>query len=214
MTVRQKTGETLEFSRCGLTGRVMLWTRTSPPRLVGQEGGGEGRPAVWIEPNRLNSSVRMVHLTLPMRPQAGWRRMALVGEVAAGRFDVTVAYHEGAGGDTALFVPLDDLPLGCFALRVRGHSMEEADIHDGDYVIVRPQADADNGDLVIASHADPDDPEGYVTLKQFFREKDHIRLQPANAAMAPIHLYPQNGRAPVHIQGKVVAVVRQEAGAS
>jgi repressor LexA len=162
-------------------------------------------PPVIVTPNLLDHSIQMIHL-FAHRAWAGGRPVAIVGEVAAGRFDVTVAYHEG--GDQVLTIPVDGLPLDCFALRVRGSSMQDAGVEHGDYVLIRPQSTANNGELVIATQADSEDPEGYVTLKQFFKENGHIRLQPANAAMAPIHLYPEHGRDPVQIQGKVVAVVR------
>jgi SOS-response transcriptional repressor LexA len=185
----------------------MLWPRESSPRWIGQENALEesSNPAVITMPNPLVQSVQMIHL-FGHRSWGNGRHVAIVGEVAAGRFDVTVAYHEG--GDQLLTVPVDGLPLNCFALRVRGSSMQDAGIQHGDYVLVRPQSMADNGELVIAAQADSEDPEGYVTLKQFFKENGRIRLQPANAAMAPIHLYPEYGRDPVQIQGKVVAIVR------
>jgi repressor LexA len=151
----------------------------------------------------------MVRLAQDYRRWAGGRPVAVVGEVAAGRFDVTVAYRPGPDAEEILFLP----PMAsrdCFALRVHGDSMQDAGIEDGDYVLVRPQSRADNGDFVIAAAADADDPEGYVTLKQFFWEGDHVRLQPANASMAPIHLYPQRRNDPIEIQGIVVGVVRIE----
>lgn len=68
-----------------------------------------------------------------------------------------------------------------FLLRVDGSSMIDAGIHDGDLVIVRRQQHADDGDIVVALVGDED-----ATVKRFFRESDHIRLQPENQAMEPI----------------------------
>jgi repressor LexA len=84
-----------------------------------------------------------------------------------------------------------------FALRVEGDSMVEAGILDGDYVLVRPQPSAENGDIVVALLEGDE-----VTVKRFYREASGFRLQPENARMAPM-------RVPdVHICGKVTGLVR------
>lgn len=75
--------------------------------------------------------------------------------------------------------------------------MIEAGIHNGDYVIVRQQQTANNGDIVVAMTEDDE-----ATVKTFYREKDHIRLQPENSTMEPIRL--QN----VTILGKVIGLFR------
>ena len=69
---------------------------------------------------------------------------------------------------------------GDYVLRVRGESMKDAGILEGDYVIVRPADDADDGEIVVALIGEE------ATVKRFFREADHIRLQPENDAMEPI----------------------------
>ena len=94
---------------------------------------------------------------------------------------------------------------GCYALQVKGKSMIEDLIDDGDLVIVRPQETASNGDIVVALLLDTMAPEGVATLKRLYRERDRVRLQPANASMQPIYVAPESLR----VQGKVVAVVRQ-----
>lgn len=84
-----------------------------------------------------------------------------------------------------------------FMLSVSGDSMIEVGIHDGDYVIVRQQPSANNGDIVVAMNEDNE-----ATVKTFYKEKDHIRLQPENATMEPIRLKQ------VTILGKVIGLFR------
>ena len=69
---------------------------------------------------------------------------------------------------------------GEYLLRVRGDSMKDAGILEGDYVVVRPQDTANDGEIVVALVGEE------ATVKRFFREPDHIRLQPENEAMEPI----------------------------
>lgn len=92
---------------------------------------------------------------------------------------------------------------GGFALRVEGDSMVEAGIRDGDYVIVREQETAENGDIVVAII------NGEATLKRFYKEKDGVRLEPANGKMKPIEVKSGEFR----IQGKVIGVMRLMDGA-
>lgn len=87
-----------------------------------------------------------------------------------------------------------------FALRVRGHSMVDALINDGDIVILMQQQTCENGETVAVWLED----EKETTLKKFYNEGDRIRLQPANVTMEPIYTSPEN----VSIQGKLVTVVR------
>jgi repressor LexA len=89
-----------------------------------------------------------------------------------------------------------------FLLRVKGESMIQAGILDGDYVVVRKQQDARNGDIVVALAGD-DETADEATVKRFFREADRVRLQPENDALEPI--YAGN----VQILGKVIGVFRQ-----
>ena len=96
-------------------------------------------------------------------------------------------------------VPVDLVPdsSNSYVLRVKGESMIEEGIFDGDYVIVERNPSPKNGDVVVALLDNQ-----YATLKKFFREKDRIRLQPANKTMKPIYCYD-----PL-IQGVVKAVIR------
>ncbi|GBF77896.1 repressor LexA [Paenibacillus sp. 598K] len=84
-----------------------------------------------------------------------------------------------------------------FMLNVVGESMIEAGIHHGDYVIVRQQQTANNGEIVVAMTEDDE-----ATVKTFYKEKDHIRLQPENATMKPLLLKR------VTILGRVIGVFR------
>jgi repressor LexA len=87
-----------------------------------------------------------------------------------------------------------------FVLEVRGESMQDEHILDGDYVLVEKAKTAHNGDIVVALVDGTD-----ATLKRFFREGDKIRLQPSNAAMQPIIV----AAAAVQIQGRVIGVLRK-----
>ncbi|MBI2327450.1 transcriptional repressor LexA [Candidatus Curtissbacteria bacterium] len=85
-----------------------------------------------------------------------------------------------------------------YVLQVRGQSMVEDGILDGDYVVVEETNEARNGDIVVAMISS-----GVVTLKRFFKEKDRIKLAPANSNMQPIYVKD------VTIQGKCVGVIRR-----
>lgn len=120
--------------------------------------------------------------------------LPIMGEIAAGQ--PIEAY---ADASETLAVPASmEAREDSYVLRVRGKSMIDALIDDGDFVIVQPQATARDGDIVVALLED-----NGVTLKRYFREKDRIRLQPANAEMEPIYA------TDVQIQGKVVGVIRR-----
>lgn len=120
-------------------------------------------------------------------------RLPLVGRIAAGTPIEALEEHE------EIAIPVELLPhLNCFVLLVKGDSMVEDGILDGDYVVVERNFYPRNGDLVVAL-LDND----YATLKRYYREKDRIRLQPANRRMNP--LYARNPA----IQGIVRAVLRR-----
>lgn len=122
----------------------------------------------------------------------------LVGRVAAGQ---PVLSPENREGDLAVDLPLFALKTaqGLFALNVKGESMIDAHILDGDTVLVRQQAVARNGDIVVALV------DGEATVKRFFAEKNRVRLQPENKAMKPLTLE----RGDFRILGKVVGVLRK-----
>jgi repressor LexA len=134
------------------------------------------------------------------RPAAETRfhTLPLVGQVAAGGpllADQNIEDYVG--------VP-EPLARGGeeFLLRIKGDSMVKAGILEGDYVVVRRQQDARNGDIVVALAGDDESSEE-ATVKRFFRENGRVRLQPENDALAPI--YAEH----VQILGKVIGVFRR-----
>ncbi len=123
-------------------------------------------------------------------------RIPLVGNVAAG---VPILADENYERTIRVDRSLVPARGSLFALRVRGDSMIEEGILDGDTVIVEQRDTAENGDIVVALV------DGEATVKFFFRERHRIRLQPAHPTMDPIYVDDTHDAA---IQGKVVAVVR------
>jgi len=121
------------------------------------------------------------------------KQIPIVGKVTAG---IPITATENIED----YFPLSSHFVGdnnVFILNVVGDSMIEAGIHNGDYVIVRQQQTANNGDIVVAMTEDDE-----ATVKTFYKEKDHIRLQPENSSMSPILL--KN----VTILGKVIGLFR------
>lgn len=145
---------------------------------------------------------RGIELSESLRPvRAAFSEVPIVGRIAAGE---PIEAVEERDQDRLLLSP-SLAPDGCYALRVKGKSMIEDLIDDGDVVVVRPQSSADNGDIVVALLTDSTSETGRATLKRIYRERSNIRLQPANAALPPIFVDP----ASLRVQGKVVAVIRQ-----
>jgi repressor LexA len=100
----------------------------------------------------------------------------------------------------------DDLAgLDAYALRVRGTSMIEDLIDDGDLVVVTPTDTAENGDLVVALLTGGASEHGEATLKRYYKERDWIRLRPSNRSMKPIYVRPED----VQVQGKVITLIRR-----
>jgi len=123
----------------------------------------------------------------------------VLGKVAAGQPMLAVQNYE----DT---VKIDRFFIGqtreVFALRVKGDSMIEAGIFDGDYVFIRKQLQATAGEIVVAMIGDE------ATVKRYYPEGDTIRFQPANAAMAPIIVRRRDFRS-VNLLGVVIGVYRK-----
>jgi repressor LexA len=120
----------------------------------------------------------------------------IVGEIAAGQ--PIYAYDDRSATMTLPGDLAANKGRETFVLRVRGKSMIEDHIDDGDFVVVQEQSNARDGDIVVALLED-----NVATLKRFYKEKDRIRLQPANGNMSPIYARD------VQIQGKVIGVIRR-----
>ena len=160
--------------------------------IPGEKRGSLSR-AIRLTP----SAALRLGLTSELVPQAvaaDARILPIIGEIAAG--GPIEAYQDAS---ETMAVPDILAPGGdAYVLKVRGDSMIEAHIADGDFVLIRPQETARNGDIVVAQVED-----NGVTLKRFFKEKDKIRLQPANPA------YPAQFYDDVRIQGKLIGVIRR-----
>ena len=122
-------------------------------------------------------------------------RLPILGQIAAGGPLLAEQYVED-------YVSMPAATKGDFVLRVKGESMIEAGILDGDLVIVQRAQDARNGEIVVAL-AGQDEAADEATVKTFYREKDRIRLQPENSSMEPIYANH------VQILGRVVGVFRE-----
>ena len=118
----------------------------------------------------------------------------IIGEIAAG--GPIEAYQHAS--ETVTVPDIINTASGTYVLRVRGDSMVDAHIMDGDLVVIREQQTAHDGDIVVAQVE-----ENSVTLKRFFKERNRVRLQPANEAYEP-QFYDD-----VRIQGKLVGVIRR-----
>jgi len=140
------------------------------------------------------SKPRAIELLAGKAKRAVTGGLPLVGQVAAGQpllaeenIEEYVQIPTLAGGDE-----------GEYVLTVTGDSMINAGIHDGDHVVVRTEETAKDGEIVVALVGDSE-----ATVKRFFKEEDHIRLQPENDALEPIR------SADVTVLGRVVGVLRR-----
>src|SRR5947199_3811158 len=119
--------------------------------------------------------------------------LPIIGEIAAG--GPIEAYQDAT---ETMAIPELLAPSGdAYVLKVRGDSMIDAHIADGDFVLIRPQSTARDGDLVVAQVED-----NGVTVKTFYKEQGRVRLQPANPA------YPPQYYDDVRIQGKLIGLIR------
>lgn len=131
---------------------------------------------------------------LARRAESHTRSIPVIGEIAAG--GPIEAYQDA--GETVSVPDMISANDSTYVLRVRGNSMVDAHIMDGDLVVIREQQTAVDGDIVVAQVE-----ENAVTLKRFFKERDRIRLQPANDQYEPQYYED------VRIQGKLVGVIRR-----
>ena len=123
----------------------------------------------------------------------------VVGRIAAG---APISAIENVDEHVSIGEGLLGRPKDVFGLVVRGDSMIEDGIFDGDYIFVKRQQDARRGEIVAAMV------DGEATVKRFFPEGDKIRLQPANSSMEPIYIHASEGRETA-ILGKVIGVFRR-----
>jgi repressor LexA len=140
---------------------------------------------------REEHAARAIQLVDHRPPAQG---LPMLGKVAAGAPIQANELNERLDIDT-LFAGSNH-----FALKVRGNSMIDSHIQDGDYVVIQQQETATNGERVVAM-VDND-----VTLKRFYKEKDHIRLEPDNETMSPIIVDPSQD---TRILGVLIGVLRK-----
>ncbi len=146
---------------------------------------------------RTSRGLRMTH-----QARGGFRDNAttavpVIGRVAAG---TPILAEENYAGTLHMDSSIMPHNAPVFGLVVSGNSMIDDGIFDGDYVFVKQQADARNGDIVVAQV------DGEATVKRFFREKGRIRLEPANKEMQSIYIDPSHN---TQILGLVVGVYRR-----
>jgi len=145
----------------------------------------------YINRENVNRGIRL------KKPASRTISLPIVGTVRAGQLSTAIEDIQGFFSVDQMAVKGED----CFFLNISGNSMINAGILDGDLALVRPQVTADNKDTVVAMV------DGEATVKWFYKEQDHIRLQPANSDMKPILVYPENGE--VIIVGKVIGIYRR-----
>lgn len=157
------------------------------------------RPTRAVERMVKSTSLVDFERELPDRDDDQLVEIPILGRVAAGALQEAIEQPSD-------HVRIDRVLLGAqrevFGLRIRGESMIEAGIHDGDYVFVRKQLEGTRGQVVIALVGDE------ATCKYYFPERDHIRLQPANSKMAPI-IVPKSDWRDTQLLGVVVGVYRK-----
>jgi repressor LexA len=151
--------------------------------------------ALQREPNKARSLSIAEGVAVPDEEQP--LKFPLVGKIAAG-YPIEKFADDDELDLNNVFGPRVGQKAGTFALRVDGDSMRDEGILDGDYVIIERRDAARNGDRVVALL-----PDGQTTLKTFFKEQDHIRLQPANPAFEPIRVKD------CKVQGVVMGVLRR-----
>lgn len=139
-------------------------------------------------------AIEVLDLHSPTMTMPGVINVPIIGKVTAGLPITAIENVEDYFPLPASFAPADE---NVFMLEIMGDSMIDAGILDGDYVVVKQQRTANNGDIVVAMTEEDE-----ATVKRFFKEKDHFRLQPENPTLEPILL--QN----VTILGKVIGVYR------
>ncbi|MEI6170003.1 MAG: transcriptional repressor LexA [Candidatus Saccharibacteria bacterium] len=149
-----------------------------------EKGANSARSLVPVE--EVEASVNGAGIGLP-----------ILGLIAAGSPIETITGHKETLEVPAFMVGSKN----SYVLQVKGQSMIDDGIHDGDYVVVQEKDVPSNGDTVVALVND-----GEATLKRYYKEKGHIRLQPANSTMEPIIVKPGT---PIKIQGVLIGLIRK-----
>ena len=145
---------------------------------------------------------RGIVLGAALRPKSNVVAVPIMGSIAAGDplpVPPSSGWRDQGIGSVDLPTFLTDGKDDVYAVRVKGESMIDALVADGDLVLLQPASDAGNGEMVAARLQDDE-----VTLKRFYLEGDSVRLQPANSTMEPITVPADQ----VSVQGKVVGVIR------
>lgn len=157
------------------------------------------REGLIFRDKTVSRGIRLAESESPRRASLHTIAVPLLGHIAAGQ-PIDSPDSAYTPEDT-VDVPVDLVPdSNVFALKVKGTSMIDALINDGDTVIMKPVVSANNGDMVAVWLIDREE----TTLKRFYNEGARVRLQPENSTMEPIYVDPKV----VRVQGKVVAVVR------
>jgi repressor LexA len=159
----------------------------------------------FIERDREKSrGLKLVGVAAAELPDSPTFNVPMLGRIAAGVPIPVPDTNFKILGEETVEITRDLLPADTthvYALQVRGNSMVDAMIGDGDIVVMQHQAEAANGEMVAVWLKDREE----TTLKYFYLEKGQVRLQPANPTMGPIFADPKN----VEVQGKVVLVIRK-----
>lgn len=215
--MREKSG--LSARQQKMLDMIQNFTTTNgyPPtiRQIGQTAGISSTSVVSynlrilqqkgyiLRDQEVSRGLRLVEV--PETVSSALVEVPLLGAIAAGEPIPVPGDFAQLGDVEQLLLPSDMCANtdGVYALQVRGTSMIDALINDGDVVLIRHQVLATNGDMVVAWLKE----EKATTLKHFYWEKGQarIRLQPANPLMEPIYVHPSN----LEIQGKVIGVIRQ-----
>ena len=151
----------------------------------------EGLGQIRRDPNK-NRTIEIVPDRSSTKNKINTIKVPLIGEAAAGKPILAIENFED------VYELPDDMFSGSelYMLRIKGDSMINAGIFDGDKIVVKKQSYADNRDIVVAMI------NGSVTVKRFYKEENHVRLQPENDTMKPIYCFS------VDILGKVVGLIR------
>ncbi len=158
----------------------------------------ERKKYISRHPHKSRGIEVLIHKTKQESVNGNTAEIPIIGRVAAG---LPVLAQENLEGTLAVDKIIVKNPNNVFALRVKGDSMVNAGIFSGDFVLVRQQPNANQGEIVVALVEDE------ATVKRFYKENNQIRLQPENENMSPIIVNPKDKN--IRIIGKVEGVIRK-----